>query len=428
MWMVEPARRRRLTVFVAMLLASLPGAGCDGAQQADVPGARDSAAVTDSGSPPDLAAIARELMPRLERLSGLDRVSTLRLRTQDREAARQYVIQRLDSEMPPAEREGIRRVYAALGLIPDTLDLDGLLTDLYTEQVLGYYDPDTKTMWVIEGADPEAVRSVLAHELVHALQDQHTDLDGIIDRGLGNDRQTAAHAAMEGHAMLVMFAVIAEEATGRPVDPARLPDPSEQLAAALTAQNEQYPVFQRAPRVIRETLLFPYLGGAGFVHALWRDRAPQPRYPAPIDSLLPLSTEQVLRPRDRFLNGRDEPVELRWSSAPAGWTVVRENNLGQLEMEILLEHYGGRAARSAAAGWDGDRYVLLEHESGAEALLWESVWDTPADADRFARAVSGALPRATVQRTAMGTQAAVRVILAPAGRVPEGMSVTAAAS
>src|SRR5688500_13437958 len=119
-------------------------------------------------------------------------MAVVRLRRQDRAAARAYVQSRLDEEMPPAEREGLRRAYVAFGVIPDTLDLDALLLDLYTEQVLGYYDPGSKTMFVVEGADAESMRPVLAHELVHALQDQHVNLDSLISGDRGNDRQTAA--------------------------------------------------------------------------------------------------------------------------------------------------------------------------------------------------------------------------------------------
>src|SRR5690606_29891255 len=126
----------------------------------------------------------------------------------------------------------------------------------------------------------------------------------------GNDRQTAAHAAMEGHAMVVMFSLLAERASGRQVDPASLPNPATELGPALEADNDEYPVFRRAPRVIRETLLFPYISGSGFVHAVWRARRPQRRYPAPLDSLLPQSTEQVMQPEDHFVHRRDAPLDV----------------------------------------------------------------------------------------------------------------------
>src|SRR5690606_21489386 len=105
-----------------------------------------------------------------------------------------YVEAQLTDEMPPEELEGVHATYALLGLIPDTLDLRALLLDLYTEQIVGYYDPETKTLYAVEGVQREALRPVLAHELVHALQDQHANLDSLISRERGNDRQVAAQA------------------------------------------------------------------------------------------------------------------------------------------------------------------------------------------------------------------------------------------
>lgn len=399
--------RRRLSTLLILIVTAC---------SSDAPATVDG--VTDADTPADIRAAVAALMPALERLSGLDRMDQLRVRRQSREDARAYVERRLDEDMPADVRDGARRTYVALGLVPDTLDLDRLLLDLYTEQVLGYYDPGERTLFVIDDADTESLRPVLVHELVHALQDQHTDLDSIVGRERGNDRQTAAHAAMEGHAMLVMFAYLAEQATGDAVDPAALPSPATELGPALEAQNEQYPVFGRAPAVIRETLLFPYLHGADFVHRVWTSRAPLARYPAPIDSLLPQSTEQVMRPDDRFIRERDEPIDVRFDDDVGTGSVVYEDTFGQLETGIFLEQHLGAGARATANGWDGDRFRLVE-EDGRDVLYWMSVWETEAAATAFADAVRriGAVRggrRITVERVDMGGRAGVRVTAAPA--------------
>jgi HPt (histidine-containing phosphotransfer) domain-containing protein len=370
----------------------------------------------DPDSPQELVNAVAGVIPRIERLSGLERRDVLRMRWQTREAAREYVEARLDHEMPAERLEGIRRVYVALGLLPDTLELRALLLDLYTEQVLGYYDPRTETLYVIRGPPLDAMQPVLVHELVHALQDQHADIDSLVSQARGNDRQTAAHAALEGHAMVVMFAVLAELAARRELDPASLPNPAEQLAPALTQQNDEFPVIAGAPRVIRETLLFPYIHGADFVHQLWRAMEGAERYPAPLDTLLPQSTAQVLRPVERFVQQRRDPVELRLGGAPAGWRALREDNFGQLETGIFLVQHSGESARAAASGWAGDRYVLLEPadlpaggtggtggsgagpRDGGDVLHWVSLWESAAEADRFAAAVRQAA-EARIERT-----------------------------
>jgi hypothetical protein len=386
------------------------------------------AGLADEASPPELVRLVHSMMPRVERLSGLDRVGVLRLRLQSRSAARQYVEQRLDTELPPERLEGLRRTYVALGLLPDTLDLRALLLDLYTEQVLGYYDPRTGTLYVLEGEDLVALRPVLAHELVHALQDQHTNIDSLVAQERGNDRQTAAHAALEGHAMLVMFALLAEEASRREIDPASLPNPADELGPALAAQNEEFPVFRRAPAVIRETLLFPYVRGADFVHQLWRSMSPSQRYPAPIDTLLPQSTAQVMRPLERFIQQRADPIDIALDAPPVGWRVLHQDTFGQLETAIFLHEHLGEAARASAHGWAGDRYMLVADPSGAEVLHWVSAWESEAEANRFAAAARAAADRrtgrrVTVTREDVNGTAAVSIVDADAA-VPVGWRPT----
>ena len=374
-----------------------------------------------SASDPALTAAVDSLMPALERISGLKKLEPITMKHQSREDLRKYVEDRLDSEMPEEELNGIRAAYAALGLVADTLNIRALLLDLYTEQVAGYYDPKTEAFYMVEGTPQELLRPTLAHELVHALQDQHADLDSLISRKRGNDRQTAAQAAIEGHATLVMFAVLADP-TGK-IEPHMLPDMSQQLGPVMEAQNSQFPVFQRAPRIIRETMLFPYIAGAGFVQAMWRTPLnPNDKFPAPLGTSLPQSTEQVLHP-ERLLQTRDEPTELRFTGAAPGKQLY-ENTLGELETGILLtEHLG---TRDAASGWDGDRYRVVGVD-GRKLLLWQSVWDDASSADRFAAAYRSIAAKRRdrairVERNMVGAMNGVWIVDAPAGTNVTGLN------
>lgn len=369
---------------------------------------------------PALIAAVDTLMPKLEVLSGLKKLRPVTLSEQTREELRGYVEQRLDEELPPKELEGIRGTYVALGLIPDTLDIRSLLLDLYQEQVAGYYDPKSDKFYLVKGTPVEMLRPVLAHELVHALQDQHVDLDSLIARERGNDRQTAAQAAIEGHATLVMFALLAQEASGQEIGPGDMPDISAQLQPALDAQNSQFPVFKRAPRIIRETMVFPYVGGAGFVQKVWAANAAR-GFVAPLGVLLPQSTEQVLHPAERFLGVRDEPTELRFAS---GQNVAYENTLGEMELGIFLEEHG--AQKTAAHGWDGDRFRLLQNGT----LIWALVWDDAAAADRFAAVYRQVAARRTarvarVERTEVSGRPVVMIIDGRVGTDVQAMPLPA---
>ncbi|MFW6201223.1 MAG: DUF6782 family putative metallopeptidase [Gemmatimonadota bacterium] len=396
------------------------------------------------------------MLPALERLSGLEAREPVRVRRQSTDALRAFVERQLRDELSAREVAGMEAAYKEFGLLPDTLDLRSLLLELYSEQVVGYYDPETEALYVREEVEAGALEPVLAHELVHAIQDQHTDLDALIAPERGNDARAAAQAAIEGHATIAMVAFMAERQSGSPVDPTALPDLGAQLRPALEAQNADFPVFASAPRLIRETMLFSYLGGASFVQALWRgtaaaanatgpaassssDAAP----PVPLGDLLPLSTEQVLHPHERFLDRRDPPTRIRLeeaggeAGAEAGagapgeatraygsWRVVYENGLGELETAILLEVHGEDPADSLAAGWDGDRYRVWESDEAVRLIEWFSVWDTGAAADRFADAYGRVLDRrgragAIVERMAVEGRPAVRVLEGASAIDPE---------
>ncbi len=389
---------------LTMLLAATLSGGCQG---------QDQGGLSEGG----LEAMIDSLLPSIAATSGLELRSPVRFALQSRDEARRFIEAQLEEELGPEELDGMERAYKAFGALPDTLDLRSLLLALYTEQVVGYYDPETDRLYVLEGADRATAGPVVAHELVHALQDQHTDLDSLVARERGNDRQMAAQAAAEGQATLVMMALQATETTGREIGPGSLPDIGTMLRPALEAENARFPVFQSAPPLIRETLLFPYLEGAGFVQMLFRSRrggAP----PVPFGELLPQSTEQVLRPAARFLGGPDAPSELELGSAGDGWTVVYTNTLGQLETSIVLEQH--LRGEHTADGWDGDRYALLVGPDGGEALVWYSVWDDAAAADRFAdgwrRGLSARTGRVgRVERREVEGRPVVRVVEADTG-------------
>ncbi len=228
---------------------------------------------------------------------------------------------------------------------------------------------------------PEALlEGLLVHELVHAVQDQWVDLGALADPTLGSDRATAAQAAIEGHATLVMLEYMAEQAQGTPVDLGALPNFANLLRSQLEGARDQFPALAAAPPVIQESLLFAYLEGAGYVHGLWAqgDRV------APFGEYLPKSTEQILGG-----TADDVPVELAMSVS--GADILHEDVLGRLELGVMLDQHLGPGSARFADGWGGDRYVLVEVGTGERGLIWYSVWDDEAARDRFVERFRDAL-------------------------------------
>ena len=293
-------------------------------------------------------------------------------------------------EYPPAEAEAEGRAWAAFGLVPAGTDLGQLFVDLLGEQVAGFYDPETDEMYVISAGDElGAVEEfTYSHEVVHALQDAHLGLGTIIAGGAerGDDEALAVTSLYEGDAMVASLDYL-------------LANPALAARLALAAQPAT-PLLDSVPPTLSTWLLFPYVGGQAFVEAL-RQRGGWEAVNAAYDDL-PASSEQILHPEKYF--ERDEPTPVAVPDlAPAlgaGWAVLDEDALGELQIAVMLadlapgEGFSERtgqldlpeAATNAAAGWDGDRYALWANGE-QEVLVWRSVWDSEEDATAFARAL-----------------------------------------
>jgi hypothetical protein len=327
-----------------------------------------------------------ELLPVLAERAGMELVRPIRAERRSREELEGYLRYKLDLEMAPDEARVRTRSYALLGLVPEDLDLRDLLLSVYTEQVAGFYDPDSTALFVMEDMPVELLETVLVHELVHAVQDQTANLDSLTAKTRGNDRQAAAQSAIEGHATLVMLEHMAGSVRGEPVDFSAVPDFCASIRPALEALREQYPVLASAPAIIQQSLLFPYVEGACFVLASWQDAGGRP---PPFGEYLPQSTEQILNPDRGPMGARDDPTELLLSLGGGAQTAY-QNTLGEMELQILLDELLGEGHRGLADGWDGDRFALVVGPGADEdGLIWASVWDSEAERDAF---VSGLQP------------------------------------
>ncbi len=350
--------------------------------------------------------MAEQVIPRVERAVGLPFKEPPGIAVRSRSEVHGYLTRKLDSDFPPDELERVSIAYRLFGFIPDTLDLRSLLLALYTEQVVGYFDPDSSMLYVVEGTDPFQLRVVLAHELVHALQGQYVALDSILSIRHENDRKAAAQAVMEGQATLASLIALMPDQ-----DLSAMGDFWQEYRTTVRAQQLQMPVLASAPLVIREGLIFPYLAGADF--ARWF--ASNYRDTVPFGPRLPTSTEQILHPEHYFKG--DRPVDLH----VIGDDPIYRDNLGEFETRILLTGLSGSESVGAtgALGWGGDRYAVFEAKAGF-ALVWWTVWDTEPIAARFANLIGrewGKLSktgrRHVVEQMAIDGHAGVRLVDAP---------------
>lgn len=312
--------------------------------------------------------------------------------------------------------------WAFLGLAPPDTDLFTVLVEVLEEAVGGYYSAEDERLVVVERAIDgapadlgEAMESmVVAHELVHALQDQHFDLDRLTERDIDNsDVALAVQGLVEGDASYAMLYRVLPDPDAIP-----LASLGSVLAAAGGASTEMGGRMATAPRALTEQLTFPYIYGLTFIQAVKQQgegwSAVNAAFARP-----PLSSEQILHPEKYLSDTPDWPTAVqtrrpeRWIGR--GWALTEDDSLGEFGASILLsEGLPDLDARATVRGWDGDRLMVWRRgDRGAGA--WLTVWDSPSDAERFAEAafeLARALrPDATWEREAErvdGQRGAVR--------------------
>lgn len=355
-------------------------------------------------------AVVDSLVPAVESAVGLEFRSSPRAELRTREEVRRYLAAKLTEELPADRARGISLTYQLFGMVDDSVDLRSVLMTLLTEQVVGYYDPDSATLFGVAGA-PEAQRDLMAaHELVHALQGQHVSLDSILSDRSNNDRTSAAQAIFEGQAMLASMQVVAG---GQDVV---ANDEVWQLLREQAAKaQETMPGFRSAPMVIREGMLFPYIEGAEFMR--WWELQSGRGDSVPYGPRMPASTEQVLHPERYGMS--DAPVAI--TIAPMAGATIHEDVLGELEVALLAATLAdaARPAFQPAIGWAGDRFRVVESDAGP-ALVWFIALDSDGDASRFLQRVGRQLAsinrpnyRQSLERITMGGHPGFRWVHAP---------------
>ena len=371
--------RRHFTAIAALLIASILFANSiDAALQG----------TASLKKPDDAAALSAtdEILKTVSRLRALDIKHSVKSGFKTKDEIEQSVIHDLDEKTPAGEFEATQKTLVKLGLISREFRLRDYVVQLLREQVAGYYEPKTREFYLAAWLPLADQKRVIAHELVHALQDQHFDLKRFDDWRKGDsDAELAAHALVEGEATLVMIEYDFDQ-QGLQLDVAKL----GALAEGLLEQDndsdaKNYPVLAGAPRVLKENLQFPYLYGAGFVAAVLKGHSWQT-----LDdsyASLPASTEQIMHP-DKFL-ARDNPVKIELPDLVAmlgkDWKQEDADVNGEFGYQVVLaEFISKRKAGTAAAGWGGDRYALFENKSTcATVLVQYTVWDSASDAKEF---------------------------------------------
>lgn len=347
------------------------------------------------------------------------------------EFARYYQSQDIDTS---------RLLLISFGLLDPGYSLASALQTFYTVLPLGIYDTDASVLFVSrDPPDSPLARVTMAHEITHALQDQHYGLQVLVpspaavaageQAALPPDASMAVRALVEGDAVLVQRMYQATTVQ----DPAELALLEREEAEVGGAVD-----FASLPYVVVQSTYFPYVHGPLFIHGVLGDGplTTYGEYGPAVDALFrrpPISTAQILHP-ERYRDGvAPVPVALPDAGGMLGgdWLLLGDSVLGEFNHRLLLDHFlrGVEPARAAAAsgGWAGDRASVYRRldDSGAPlgdvAVLLHTRWLSPADATAWAEAfaASVALRYADPVRYAGRTDQLVTSDLGPGTRAWE---------
>jgi hypothetical protein len=339
---------------------------------------------------------ADEVMAEMSKLVSLPILSPLKKSMRSREEIRAYLLQKMKEDKDADKRYADQKTMEKFGLLPKDYPLDQVLVKVLTEQIAGLYDPDSQEFFIADWTSPADQRSVMSHELTHALQDQHFHIDKWTDAAKPNDDgELARDAVLEGSAMAAMLDY---ELRGK----GTIRDLGDFDPAMFMGDVDSSPELSKAPKVLQDELLFPYLAGITFTQHILKAGNGWADFYKVFDKP-PASTQQIMHP-DLYLQGvMPAKVELPVAKGliSSDWKKLDENDMGEFGVQEILKQYLPKARSVAiAASWGGDRYAIFENQNNKRTMLEFRIHlANEADAARFFGAYSEVLDAKYSQRT-----------------------------
>ncbi|MCO4769991.1 MAG: hypothetical protein KDA24_08150 [Deltaproteobacteria bacterium] len=391
----------------------------------------------------DPLALVRQELPAVEGAAAMPRRGPIEAEVITRAEAVAHVQGLIDEQLPPERARAMEIGWKALGLLRPEQELRAEVLRLYGAQVGGFFDPQTRTLYLLDDVHPLMQQPVIRHELTHALQDQHwtlaTWLEGAHE---DEDRAAAMQAVLEGHASHVMNRVtlgglgVTPESLASGADQGMMAELAELLgldqanvSAADLAQGLDLGLDddlatmllpRDTPPALRAQLLFPYVVGTRFVSG-YLEAHPEDPMGAFLFARPPKSSAEVLAPHlwesGTFLPGLTKP-----GTFLPGWKQLWDSALGRLLTHVVLTDQGDPFAGSPegarwvrpsrdrnvalTAEWHGDRVVVYEPNKskpgtavpGQPVVLWVSDWGSERAALAVAEAAKSRLPKAKIER------------------------------
>ena len=378
-------------VIVVILVAGLVGTVTVGDEREDASPSPSSTSSTSSApsssvgssttaAPGGIEAVVPALKAFVERERGLAFKEPVDVTLLEDDAFEARLLENEDDDLD--EVRDAEAVLRAMGLLDAGVDLAETVRELSAGSVLGFYDPATDELVVRGATATPYVRLVLVHELVHALEDQHFDLDR---SDLGDEAFLGFQALAEGSAVRV------EERYRKSLSARdRVSLGAEEIRQAAKAPTD-------VPRVVQVLFGFPYAYGPDLVEAVVEAGGPSrldAAFAAP-----PASSEHVLDPRSYLRRDAPRTVPVPPADGPA----FDDGEIGELFLALMLDaELSNRDAVAAADGWGGDRYVAWT-DGDRTCVRMDFVMDTGDETAELADALGRWAGERSERATASGT-------------------------
>jgi hypothetical protein len=402
---------RLLLVLLAAAVASACGSGAASPSKSRTP-ASPPPSPTAGSNAQDQQAVYAAIEQQVEAIRQLQPKSTVTPVLLNSQGVRDWLTKANAAQTDHQALANESRLLIHLGLLPAGSSLEQMELDLESGQVIGFYDPTSKGLYVLSqsGGVGPTEKFTFSHEYTHALQDQNFGLDKLArDTPDQGDRDLARTALPEGDATLEMTMWAQAYLS--------MGDLLAIAGASIAAPGADQ--LAKAPAILRDTLEFPYDVGLTFVQGIYSQggwAAVDKVYANP-----PASTSQILHP-ELYTNGV-QPVAVTVPAVPAslgsGWKQTMADTLGEFQLRIWLEGEAPTsdqttAATTATANWGGDRVALYEGPNGAWAVVLHTEWRSEAGATAFTDAATQRLVALGSQFRVCGDPTHVNLVIASA--------------
>ena len=323
-----------------------------------------------------------------------------------RESVEKYVAKRMKDDKDEKRVEQSKLVLQKFGFLPPGYDLHAEFLHLMAEQVAAYYDPKTQSVNLLDWVQPDAQKSILAHELTHALQDQKIGIQKWEQAGAKDDTplpdqqeysveeaQAARQCVAEGQAQIVWFDY-ALAPLGKSVISA-----SEYVDAvrAQMGDSQDSPIFAQAPIFLKESLMMPYTFGFDFERTVLANRGKDAAFAGVLENP-PVDTRQIMQPETYLLHQVVAPPtipDLDKLVGP-GYERVDFGSMGEFDVYLLAKQYGVSDPPNYYRHWRGGYYFATHPKNAPKdriAMLYWSHWDSPEAALDFSKIYADYLPK-----------------------------------